>query len=470
MTMLGNGDTGIRDPPETSTSGHRYRSWRPLPAPRARGPAVIAAFIAGLAVLWIAIRPSGTPLGSYLGQLIGAESVALLSVALFLVSTAPWVEEWFDGVDRAMIWHRRLAMTGVALLLPHILLSKNQNHSQFGPALGVLGLLGLLALVVWAIFPRWRSVVPGVLCGMVAAISESPIGALVRWVVGGYERWRMFHRITGVFVAFGFVHGLLDGTPFQQAPIVRWSYVALGGIGLGFYVYREFVARHLKVLHDYEVDSVRRLGEGVTEIALRPLDQPLDFQPGQWMMLYLEGRDGWHRHPFTISSAPHEPVLRVSVKALGDHTSRAQQLEPGMPAVVSAPKGRFDYRRGNEQQVWIAGGIGVTPFLSWLRDADHRNLPLPQIDFFYSTPGPAPFAQELQAIAERHPPLRLHLSDTTTDPRLSGRGILAATAARPSELSVYLCGPTAMLRDLRRQLKFAGVPGNQLRHEYFDWR
>jgi predicted ferric reductase len=460
----------LSSPTDERGSKRRHGRWQPLPASRPGGPVVISALVVGMAALWIALRPAGIQLGSYLGQLIGAESVVLLSIALVLVSTVPWVEGWFDGVDRAMIWHRRLAITGVVLLVPHILTATNQHPSGIGPALGVLGLLGLLALAGWAILPRWRSVIPGAFRGLVGAVSASPVGSLVRWVVGGYERWRLFHRATGMFVAFGFVHGLLDATPFQAAPLLRWSYVAIGGIGLAFYLYRELVARHLKVLHDYEVDSVRPLADGVTEITLQPLDRPMDFQPGQWMMLYVEGRDGWHRHPFTISSAPHEPLLRVTVKALGDYTERAHQLEPGMPAVVSAPMGRFDYRFGGESQLWIAGGIGITPFLSWLRDADHRNLPLPHIDFFYSTPGPAAFSEELGAIAERHPSLRLHLNDTTVQPRLNGETMLAATVAEAEKLSVFMCGPTAMLRDLRRQLKSAGVPAGRLRYEYFDWR
>jgi uncharacterized membrane protein YbhN (UPF0104 family) len=102
----------------------RHRSWRPLPAPRPLGPPVIAALIAGLAALWIALRPAGIPLGSYLGQLLVADSVLLFSVALVLVSTLPWVEAWFDGVDRAMIWHRRLAIAGVRLLV-HIVTARS---------------------------------------------------------------------------------------------------------------------------------------------------------------------------------------------------------------------------------------------------------------------------------------------------------------------------------------------------------
>jgi predicted ferric reductase len=452
-----------------SWQADQRRSWRPLPAQRPLGPAVIAALAGGLAALWIVFRPSHVPLGSYLGQLLGAESVLLLSIALVLVSTLPWVEDWFDGVDRAMIWHRRLAIAGVILLVPHIAMAANPHPSSTGPALGALGMLGMLALTGWAITPRWRSISPVWLHRAVGAVRDSHLGKLLRRVFG-YELWRAFHRTTGVFVAVGLVHGLLDATPFQRAPVLRWSYVVIGGIGLAFYLYRELLARHFKVLHDYEVYSVRSLADGTIEIALRALGHPMDFRPGQWMMLHIEGRNGWHRHPFTISSAPHEPLLRVSVKALGDHTARARELEPGMPAVLSAPMGRFDYRRGSEPQLWIAGGIGITPFLSWLRDADHRDLPLPHIDLFYSTPGPAPFGEEIRAIADRHRSLRLHLNDTSAQPCLDSDSILAATDAEPSEVSVFMCGPTAMLRDLRRQLKSAGVHTRQIRHEYFDWR
>ena len=108
-------------------------------------------------------------------------------------------------------------------------------------------------------------------------------------------------------------------------------------------------------------------------------------------MVYLEGKDGWHRHPFTISSAPQEGVVRVTVKALGDYTSRLQELvEPGMPAVIGGPHGRFNHWRGTDRQVWIAGGVGVAPFLSWVRALDGE---LPHsVDFFYTADGEAPFA------------------------------------------------------------------------------
>ncbi len=422
-----------------------------------------------LAVLWTVARPAGQPTGSYVGQLLGAEAILLLSIGLVLISTLPWVEEWFDGIDRAAIWHRRVAITGLVLLAPHVLLSTNPNGTTLGGPLGVIGALGMAALAAWAILPRWRSVVPAPLRGLVVAARDAPLVRDVRRVFGGYERWRALHRTTGLFVAAGFLHGVLDGTPFHDAPALRWSYVAVGGIGVGFYVYRELLARFFLSLHDYEVDAVREIDTDLLEVALRPIGRPVDFVPGQFAMVYLEAKDGWHRHPFTISSAPREDVVRVTVKALGDYTSRLSELiEPGMPAVISGPHGRFNHWKGTDRQVWIAGGVGVAPFLSWLRALDGR-LPH-RVDFFYSAAGEAPFAAEIRAIADRHESLHAHLIDTAVQGRLTAERVLAVADGDRSRLSVFMCGPREMLRSFQTQLRLGGVPAKRIHREYFDWR
>jgi predicted ferric reductase len=280
------------------------------------GPTTIGVLVVLEAVLWIVARPGGQPVGSYVGQLLGAEAILLLSIALVLISTLPWVEEWFDGIDRAAIWHRRVAITGVLLLVPHILLSAGAG-SSLGPFLGVLGAIGLAALALWAILPRWRSMVPRPLRGLVVAARNARGVRHARKLLDGYERWRAVHRTTGLFVAAGFVHGILDGTPFADSELLRWSYVTVGAVGLAFYVYRELLARLFTTLHDYQVDAVRESEKGLVEVALRPLGRGMIFVPGQFAMVYVEAKDGWHRHPFTMSSAPHEEILRFTVKGRG---------------------------------------------------------------------------------------------------------------------------------------------------------
>ena len=436
---------------------------------REAGPATIAALIVGQGVLWTVARPAGEPTGRYLGQLFGAESILLLSIGLVLISTLPWVEVWFDGIDRAAIWHRRVAIAGLFLLIPHILLSSNPNGTALGGPLGAIGAIGLVALALWAILPRWQSVAPAPLRSLVLASRDAPVIRDVRRLFGGYERWRALHRTAGLFVAAGFVHGVLDGTPFAAAPVLRWSYVGVGAVGLGFYVYRELLARFFLSLHDYQVETVREIEQGLVEITMRPLGRSMHFEPGQFAMVYLEAKDGWHRHPFTISSAPHEDAVRVTVKALGDYTSRLLQLvEPGMPAVISGPHGRFSHARGTDRQVWIAGGVGVAPFLSWLRALD-GDLPK-RVDFFYSAEGEAPFAAEIGEIAGRHESLHAYLIDTSSDGRLTPERVLATVDADPSRLSVFMCGPLGMVRSFETGLRRAGVPSRGIHREYFDWR
>ncbi len=433
------------------------------------GPATIGVLGGADAVLWAVARPSREHAGPYLGQFLGAESILLLSIGLVLISTLPWVERWFDGIDRAAIWHRRVAIAGLVLLVPHIALSSSPHGTALGGPLGAIGAIGLVALALWAILPRWRSVVPAPLRRLVLALRDAPILRDVRRIFGGYDRWRALHRTTGLFVAAGFAHGVLDGTPFPASPVLRWTFVLVGGVGLGFYVYREVLARFFLSLHDYQVEAIREIGEGLAEITMRPLGRSIDFVPGQFAMVYLEAKDGWHRHPFTISSAPREDVVRVTVKALGDYTSQVHDLvEPGMPAVIGGPHGRFDHWRGTDRQVWIAGGVGVAPFLSWLRALD-GHLPH-RVDFFYTTDGVAPFAAEIRDIAARHEALHAHVIDTSVEGRLTTERVLAAVDADPSRLSVFMCGPLGMVRSFETQLRRSGVPSKHIHREHFDWR
>jgi predicted ferric reductase len=232
--------------------------------------------------LWFAAERAGQSAVPYLGQFFGAESVPLLSIGLVLISTLPWCEAAFDGIDRTAIWHRRVAITGVILLVPHIVLSANPHHSKVGPALGDIGEDCLLIQATWAILPRWRSVIPRLLQWPVLLVRGLPGLRHLHRAMGGYEVWRSIHRLTGLFVAAGFAHGLLDGTPFPHAQVLRWTFVAIGGTGLAFYLYRELLAKYFVPLYDYQFAQVHQAGAGITEIAMAPLGRPATFAPGQF--------------------------------------------------------------------------------------------------------------------------------------------------------------------------------------------
>ncbi|MEO5313078.1 hypothetical protein PV772_02990 [Pseudarthrobacter sp. CC12] len=436
------------------------------------GPGAITAVVAAYAIFWYLARPVAEPLPRHVGQLFGGESVLLYSVALVLVSTLPHVEPVFGGIDHAAIWHRRAAMTATVLLLPHIELASNPEATSVGKTLAVVAISGLAALVVWAVLPRWRTMLPAPARRLVVAALQAQGVRLVVRLLGGYERWRGFHRLTGLFVAAGFLHGLFDASAFEAAPGLRWSYVAIGGTGLAFYVYRELLARRFLPHHDYQVAGVRPVAADLVEVALRPLGRPLEFKPGQFAMVYLETAEGWQRHPFSISGPAPEGGISITVKALGDHTSQLPDVvQAGMPAVVGGPYGRFDRHKGTAHQVWIAGGVGITPFLSWVRSLEAAGGDLPEeVHFFVTSAGPSPFAEEILAIARNHPRLHIHVVETETDGRLTPQAVIAAVDTEPRMLSVFMGGPDAMLRQFRRAFRAAGVRRANIHREYFQWR
>ncbi|WP_166790503.1 ferredoxin reductase family protein [Cryobacterium tagatosivorans] len=433
------------------------------------GPLTIAALVSALAVLWVVARPSGEGFEQLVGEWLGAEGVLLLSIGLVLISTLRWVERWFNGVDHAALWHRRVNIAGMLAISVHALVTGDVRETTVGPTLGQIGLFGLLALTVWAIAPRWLSFVPQRFRGLVPRVTGSRVVRLAGVPFRSYAVWRFFHRFTGVFVAAGFVHGLLDASMFDSA-VLRWTYLVIGGTGLAFYVYRELLARRFARTYDYQVDSVQPIGANLVEISLKPLGRRFEYRAGQFAILYLEAKDGWHRHPFSIASAPADANVRVAVGALGDFTSNiADLVEPGMPAVINSPHGHFDYRRGTDHQAWIAGGIGVAPILSWLRDATSETLPA-RVDLYFSSRGPAPYGDEIRALSARHDAIHLHLIDTSTEPRLTVEDVLTTAGCSPRELSAFICGPEAMVSAFQRGLVRAGARAANVHREYFNLR
>jgi predicted ferric reductase len=423
------------------------------------GATSLAAVATGNVVLWLVARPPHQPTGRYIGELCGAEAVLLLSCSLVLATLLPAIERAFAGLDRVALWHRRVATIGVLLLVPHLVLvasPANPYATAIGLGLGDLALLGLVVLSLWALAPRLR-----------AARWPGPVRRLAR---ASYERWLTAHRLTGLFVIAAVAHGALVGPALHSSTLLRVTYLAIGGTGVAAYAYRELFARFVMPAHDYTVSDVRRPSATTTDVSLEPVRDPLAFTPGQFVVLSFGDIGGWQRHPFSVTSAPSERRLGVSIKAAGDYTRDLHDtLRLGTPAKVVGPFGGFDYRRGGDDQIWIAGGIGVTPFMSWIRSLDgsfDRS-----VDFYYSVRrrADALYLDEIDAAARQHPTLRPKVVDAERE------GLLTAEKAanghpRGTDVWVYMCGPPPMMTTLAKGFRALGIPAGRVRWERFDIR
>jgi predicted ferric reductase len=423
------------------------------------GATLLGAVATANVVLWLVAPPPNQPTGRYVGEVCGAEAMLLLSCSLVLATLLPAIERAFDGLDRVAVWHRRVATVAVLLLVPHLVLATSAADrfaTATGKGLGDVALLGLVVLSVWALAPRLR-----------AARWPGPVRRLAR---ASYERWLTAHRLTGLFVIAAVAHGALVAPTFHSSTLLQVTYLAIGGLGIVAYAYRELFARFVIPAHDYTVSEVRRPNDTTADVSLEPVSDPLAFVPGQFVVLSFGGPGGWQRHPFSIASALSERRLEVSVKAAGDYTRELyDSLRPGTPAKAVGPFGGFDYRRGGQDQIWIAGGIGITPFVSWIRSLDSSFDR--HVDFYYSVrrPADALYLDEIDAGARQHPTFHPTLIETER------QGLLTAEQAAMghpggTDLWVYMCGPPPMMTALAKGFRALGIPASRVRWEQFDIR
>lgn len=421
------------------------------------GPTVLVTGLGLLILTWLRLRPPDVRAIYLAGELFGVCAIYLMAWALVLATRVAWLEPAFGGLDRMYLWHRRAASAGTLAMVPHVLLTGRGSRAtpaatssleRLGGLLGALSLLGLLALV---------------------AVSLPQLSAILRLQ---YERWLFLHRLIGLFVASAVLHGvLLDDVIHGSAPL-EVAFIAMGGCGLGAYAYDELLMRRRTPSAAFTLTDVRRLSDDVLELELEPRGTALHVKPGQFVFLRIGGEEAWREHPFTVAGSEPGGRLRFTIRALGRETTRMHaRLRPGRPAEITGPFGMFDYTLGGPRQLWVGGGIGIAPFLSWLPHLDLDRVE--RVDLYYCTrtAEEALFEAELVTATVAHPKIDLHLVRTGAEGHLRVHRILAdADEATSPATDAFLCGPTAMVDDLTRDLRAAGLSRDHIHAEHFSFR
>jgi predicted ferric reductase len=215
-----------------------------------------------------------------------------------------------------------------------------------------------------------------------------------------------------------------------------------------------------------KVERSEKLGADITEVTMTSPSGTLPRAAGQFAFVSFKGAASREQHPFTISSGALRDV-RLSIKASGDYT---RQLLTGVPigsaVTVEGPYGVFDYRCGLPRQVWLAGGIGVTPFLAMVADLDGDF----DVTFVWSVHdlSETVYADELGMASERNSRLDFRIHNSSEQGHLDVASIELAHERR--EYSYFICGPLPMRKAAMRRLRELGVPRSQVHFEEFRLR
>ena len=430
----------------------------------------------GLALVWVVVlgnaaaivflwahggnlhnKTTGEALTS-VARITGLLSAYTALVQVVLLARLPALER-LVGFDRLTLWHRWNGHATIDLVVLHVF------FSVWGYALMDRYSIGkeIETMIGGGIYPGMITATIGtaLLIGVVAT-SYVVVRRKLR-----HEWWYAVHLLAYAGIALAWFHQIPTGNELVLDTVAadywRALYVATLALLIGFRVAAPIVNAFRFRLR---VASVVREGPGVVSLTItgRRLDR-LQSQAGQFFIWRFLARGfWWTAHPFSLSALPDGRSLRVTVKELGDHTSRIGELPVGTRVVAEGPFGVFtEAVRTRRKLALVAGGIGITPVRAL---AEHARTDDVVVLYRALTEEDLVLRRELDALGH---PVHYVVGDHAAPggEKLLSPDHLSELVPDLAERDVYVCGPPAMADAAVRNVRAAGVPRKQVHLERF---
>lgn len=382
---------------------------------------------------------------------LGASALALMGTAALLGGRWPLFESLLGGLDRVYLVHKWLAVWALAFASFHLVFQAEVD-----------------AWTTAAIVELPRYTTRLVRQASFVALMVIVILALNRRIP--YSQWRWWHKLSGPLFLIVIAHWLSIRSPVRIDSAAGIWLAVITGLGICAALYKlllyPFIARH-GVFRVVATEA----GPSALRLELEPVRRGIAFQPGQFGFLRMK-EDGLREpHPFTIASADGGGRVHFMIRSLGDYTAElVRRVVPGMQAEIYAPYGRFTRHAGAAREIWIAGGVGISPFLAWLTDADAAGLDRVTL-FYFHTPGREfPAVDELERLAHARGVELVAVSSGPAAPEFGARLSQLTAAAGATSVQVSFCGPEGLLLVVREQLRKCGIPESALQYEHFNFR
>lgn len=410
---------------------------------------------------WIAIAPLNyrffdlSATMTSFGQITGLAGMAMFSISLILSARLKFLDKYFYGLDKVYKYHHAIGAFSFSLLLFHplflvfryIQFSLRDAALFFLPSsdlarnFGIVSLFFMIILMVLTFYIRLK-----------------------------YQSWKLSHKFLVFVFAFAVLHSVYAASDVSRDDILRFYILGLAFLGLAAGFWRAFLHKYFNRNFVYEVKKVAKANRDVVEIEMSPKAGMMHFEAGQFIFASFENKEiGAEIHSFSMTSAEGEENLKIAVKVLGDYTGKIKNLNIGDKVSVEGPFGKFSYKNvPGKSQIWVAGGIGITPFLSMARSLKDDGY---EIDLFYSVNNPedAVFADELSKISSIHKNFKLFAWYSRESGRLNGE-IIAELSSGVLDKEIFICGPLAFMESLSGQFVKIGVKKEKIHWENFNFK
>ena len=411
--------------------------------------------------LWLLSYPETTvrhninPILIYGSQIAALIGFSLFALTFILSARWKWLEDYFGGLDKMYQLHHTMARTALVLLLIHPIL------------LAIRFIPGEMEKVFWYLLPLHRKI--EIDLGSWALWGLFLLMLLTIFIKLPYDKWKVTHKFMGVFFIVGILHIFFLDLSVSANPALAAYLATLSVIGVAAWVYKSLLFDLVIKKPRYRVERADHLNDQVVEITMKPENRTVHFIPGQYFFFsFRDSAISMESHPFTVCDEDDNGQIKIMVKVLGDYTKQLfKNLKPGAVALLEGPYGRFDYRNGKKNQIWIGGGVGIAPFLSFANDLKKQKDTNFRIDLYYcvKTESEAIQIQQFKDLEEIRKDFQVHLI------REDVEGLLGTNRLSLLEKNdIFICGPKSMREAMVPRLKKDGVSKKAIHFEDFDFR
>jgi predicted ferric reductase len=434
---------------------------------------IILPFIVLVSGLWawsLAAGPgAGLPWAVYEQGLLlsGWLAIALMSLAMMLSLRPAWLERPLGGLDRIYHAHKWAGILAVVFAAAHWLIEMGDDviESIFGEA-------GEYEPHFSGFIDTMRDAAEDI--GEFAIYLLFAMLLITLWRRFPYRYWRYLHRgMPALYLLLAFHAAWLAPLQWWQQPIGLLMAILLSGGSLASVLsLTGRVGRRRQV--EGRITGINAPARDITEVTCHLGQAWRGHRAGQFAFVTFNTMEG--AHPFTIPSADRgNNTVTFFIKSLGDFTRNlSHKIRLGQTVTVEGPYGCFNFDRKNRKahQIWIAGGIGVTPFLAWLEAIETNTVTAPEADLHYCTRNADqdPMVERLRELCRGFPGINLQIHDSSKGQALSAENLDAGGMDYPAGAEVWFCGPAGLGRAIREGLRSAPFRLSRFHQEEFQFR
>ena len=429
--------------------------------------AVVAMFLVDGGAKSVTDVATGLGALSRLTALVGTD---LLLIHMLLVARVPWIDRLY-GLDKSTEAHKKLGKPILYLIVAHFLASL-VNYAMLDQKT-ILAELGNLIFNV----PDMLTATAALVLMIIVVVSSIQV-ARKRL---SYEAWWLIHLLSYFSVFLAIPHQISTGSDIAGKPIALFYWISLYLFVAGNIIWYRFLEPIVVSLRaGLKVETTVRESSDSTSIYItgKNLDK-LGYESGQFFIVrILTPSQWWRAHPFSVSAAPNSRFVRFTIGNRGDDTALLQSIKPGTEVILEGPYGVFtEARRSREKVTLIAAGIGAPPIRALAESMAARPGDISVI-YRVRSSDDAALVDELNELSQRRG-FKLTLLEggrgqanswmPAHPENIPDHARISVIAPWISESDVFICGPAAWTRSVKKSLQRAGTPDHQIHAEEFAW-